>query len=71
MGMRRDVEPRIKGIYIVGKINIIVSQLRVRRPPKGPHLRKLYDQCRGMVDTYPALIRDSMLKLISFCECRY
>ncbi|OWY94556.1 hypothetical protein PHMEG_00035678 [Phytophthora megakarya] len=50
IGLQRAVELRLKGIHIVGDSNIIVAQLRARRPPKAPHLRNLYDQCRGMAD---------------------
>ncbi|EGZ08284.1 hypothetical protein PHYSODRAFT_527143, partial [Phytophthora sojae] len=37
-------------LHVVGDSAMILAQMRRRRPPRAPHLRSIFAQCRGIAD---------------------
>ncbi|EGZ10890.1 hypothetical protein PHYSODRAFT_402723, partial [Phytophthora sojae] len=47
-GLRQAARYRHRGLHVVGDSKLIITHLSRRRPPKAPHFRDIYEQCRAL-----------------------
>ncbi|GMF61698.1 unnamed protein product [Phytophthora fragariaefolia] len=49
-GLNYALTNGLTDLHVLGDSAMILAQMRRRRPPRAPHLRSIYAQCRGIAD---------------------